>query len=64
MSLFHLPNLLSRYSDTGLSGLLYVHKTYLHIHMTLSAGLPFFHLDLGMEPSLEGGLWLANPSVI
>ena len=31
--------------------------------MTLFAGLLSFHLDLGMEPSLEGGLWLANPSV-
>ena len=34
------------------SGLLYFHKTYSHIHMTLSAGLPSSHLDLGMEPSL------------
>jgi hypothetical protein len=30
--------------------------------MTLSAGLSFFHLDLGMEPSLEDKLWLTNPS--
>ncbi len=28
-----------------LSGLLYLHRTYSHIPMILSAGLPFFHLD-------------------
>jgi hypothetical protein len=38
-------------------------KSIRTIHVTLFAGLLFFHLDLGMEPSLEGGLWLANPSV-
>jgi len=32
------------------------------VTVTLSAALSFFHLDLGMEPSLEDKLWLTNPS--
>ena len=64
MSSYHLPNSLSKYSDTAALSYYYMfHRTYLHTHVTLFAGLLSFHLDLGMEPSLEGGLWLANPSV-
>jgi hypothetical protein len=32
----------------------------LHICLTLSAGLSFFHLDLGMEPSLEDKVFLTS----
>jgi hypothetical protein len=39
-----------------LSGLLYVRKTYSHIHLTLCAGLPFFHSGSDTELSLEDRL--------
>jgi hypothetical protein len=46
-----------------LSDLLYVRRIYSHIHLILLFDLPFFHLDLSMEPSLEDELRLANLSV-
>jgi hypothetical protein len=46
-----------------LSDLLYVRRIYSHVHLILFFDLPFFHLDLSMEPSLEDELRLANLSV-
>ena len=40
-----------------------VYRIYSHIHLTLSAGLLSFHSDLGMEPSLVGGLRSASLSM-
>jgi hypothetical protein len=56
MASYHIPNVLIRYSDTAVFGLLYVHRIYSHIHLTLSPGLLSIPLDLGMVLSLVGGL--------
>ena len=42
---------------------MFVESIRTYIHLILFFRLPFFHLDLSMEPSLEDELWLANLSV-
>ena len=61
MSSYHLPNVLSRYSDTAVF-CFYIcdHRICWHKHLILCAGLSFFHYDLDMGPSLDDELWTTN----